>query len=358
MLMILVNNPGSWQAIFSPLRHARWHGCTLTDLVFPFFLFIVGVSIVLSLQKQIYTDQKRLVIKIIRRSLILIILGLLASGFPFFTLRPEPGLHERMETIRLPGVLQRIALCYFFAAVIFLNIRYRGRIMIIVTLLLGYWALMSGLAIPGCDNINSRDENLAACLDRYIFGVHLYKKNLFDPEGLLSTLPAVATTLLGVEAGEILSSRVRKNIRLIKLFFSGIILTILGLFWDIHFPINKQIWTSSYVLFTAGLALMLLAILNWICEEKHLHSWGLPFRVYGLNAITVFVLSGFLARLLKLIQISGHQGSMSLQKYIFITFFLPLGPPQFASFYYALCWITGWFIALLLMYRKRIIIKL
>src|SRR5215213_7009765 len=225
--MILVNNPGTWGAIYSPLEHASWHGWTPTDLVFPFFLFIVGVSITLALSRRAESagGKRDLYVKIVRRSLIIFALGLFLAGFPSFDL----------STIRIPGVLQRIAVCYLVASVIFLNTDWRKQLYVAAALLLGYWALMTLVPVPGYGpgDLGSKEWNLAAYVDRAVFGSHVWRfAKVFDPEGLLSTLPAIATTLAGVLTGRLLRSRRGPLEKVSAMFVAGAGLVVAGWAWN------------------------------------------------------------------------------------------------------------------------------
>ena len=267
--MILVNNPGTWDAIYSPLEHSKWDGLTPTDLVFPFFLFIVGVSITLSLARRADAggSKRDLYVKIVRRTLIIFALGLVLTAFPY----NDPA------TFRIPGVLQRIAVCYFFAAIIFLNTRWRAQAAVAAALLLLYWAAMKLIPVPGYGAGDlSMAGNLAAFVDRSVFGRHTWKP-LYDPEGLLSTIPAVATTLCGVLTGQLLRSRRAPLEKVAAMFVAGAGCMIVGWAWNYWFPVNKALWTSSYVVLTAGMALELLAACYWLVDIKGCRRWAKPW---------------------------------------------------------------------------------
>ncbi|MDT7602758.1 MAG: hypothetical protein QOF61_755, partial [Acidobacteriota bacterium] len=264
--MILVNNPGTWDAIYSPLEHSKWDGLTPTDLVFPFFLFIVGVSITLALARRAEGggSKRDLYLKIVRRTLIIFAVGLVLSAFPY----NDPA------TFRIPGVLQRIAVCYLIAAIIFLNTKWRAQSAIVVALLLLYWAAMKLIPVPGYGAGDlSMAGNLAAYVDRSIFGRHTWKP-LYDPEGLLSTIPAIATTLCGVLTGQLLRSRRAPLEKVALMFVAGTICLVVGWAWDFWFPVNKALWTSSYVVLTAGMALELLAACYWLVDIKGYARWA------------------------------------------------------------------------------------
>jgi predicted acyltransferase len=286
--MIVVNNQDSEQAYW-PLRHAPWNGWTPTDLIFPFFLFIVGVSLVLSFQVRLQRGESRraLVLHAVRRSVLLFLIGLALNGMA--SLQPA--------TWRIPGVLQRIAVVYCIAAAITLYSGVRTRVMVIAVCTVGYWAIMRfvsvpGHGIPGVDiPLLHPDYNLAAYLDRKLMLGHLWEKTR-DPEGILSTIPAVATALCGVLAGEWLLSEGTQERKLRGLLAFGAAGMFAGEIWNHSFPINKNLWTSSYVLFTAGAALICLAAFYWISDIRHHHGrWATPSLILGTNAITAYVLS-------------------------------------------------------------------
>jgi predicted acyltransferase len=351
--MILVNNPGSWSAIYSPLEHAEWHGWTPTDLVFPFFLFIVGVSITLALSRRAETagSKRDLYWKILRRSLIIFGLGLFLAGFPSFDL----------STIRIPGVLQRIAVCYLFTSVIFLNTGWRKQLYIAAALLLGYWALMTLVPVPGfgAGVLGSKEGNLAAYVDRAVFGGHVWRQaKVYDPEGLLSTLPAIATTLAGVLTGHLLRSRRGAHEKVSAMFVAGVACVVAGWAWNYWFPVNKPLWTSSYVLFTAGMALQLLAVCYWVIDIKGYTRWTLPFVVFGTNALAVFFLTGLCPRLFNMIKLTGADGKpQGLLGYLHQTLFASWMAPVNASLAYAVCFVLVWLGLMWLLYRRNIFIK-
>lgn len=299
--MILVNNPGSWSAVYPPLRHAEWHGWTPTDLVFPFFLFIVGVSITFALSKRMADPEQSagIVGKIVRRSAIIFIVGVLLARFPYF---------QGWSTMRIPGVLARIALCYLITALIFLRTRARGQAILATLILLGYWAMLTLVPVPGFGAGDlRRGHDLTSYVDRALMPGHLYKKD-YDPEGLLSTLPAVATTLLGVLAGHWLRSGRNPYEIVSGLFVAGAAGIVAGSAWGAVFPINKALWTSSFVLLTAGLALQGLATCYWLIDLKGYRRWAGPFFVFGANPLSAFVLAGILAKLSGIIKVAGPTG--------------------------------------------------
>jgi predicted acyltransferase len=351
--MILVNNPGTWRALYWPLAHADWHGWTPTDLVFPFFLFAVGISIALALGPRLERDEPRgrLLLRIVRRSVILFALGLFLAGFPTF----------EFSTIRIPGVLQRIAVCYLAAAMLFIATRspLRGAVTA-VSLLVGYWALLMLVPVPGFGAGDlGKEGNLAAYIDRTVLGPHLWRAaKVYDPEGILSTLPAIATTLSGVLTGQWLRGPRLPATTAVGLAGAGVVAVALGLLWDRWFPINKALWTSSYVVFTGGAALLLLAGCLWLVEIRRWRRWATPFVALGTNAITAFVLSTFAARLLILVTVTDESGaSISLHQWLYVHAFAPWAAPRNASLLFALAYLVIWVALMGLLYRRNIFIR-
>jgi len=360
--MVLVNNPGTWGAIYSPLAHAEWHGATPTDFVFPFFLFIVGIAITLALGKRVEQGgiNRDIYLKIVRRALIIFALGLFLATFPFYNFTKGEWLD--VSTVRIMGVLQRIALCYLAASLIFVHTNWKQQAIIAVAFLLIYWALMTLINIPGCEitTINDKACNLAAYVDRLILTEnHIWKSSkIFDPEGLLSTIPAIATTLAGVLCGHWLRREKDDNEKVAAMFFFGIVLTAIGWMWAFWFPLNKSLWTSSYVIYTAGLALCFLGFCYWLIDIKGYKKWTKPFVIFGVNALVLFVGSGVMARIMGIIKVSDAEGkSISLQKWIFDSLFLPFASPINASLMYAILFILVWLFLMWLLYRKQIFIK-
>jgi predicted acyltransferase len=350
--MILVNNPGTWGAIYSPLKHAEWHGWTPTDLIFPFFLFIVGISITLAFARRVETgdDQYDLLLKVCKRSATIFALGLFLNGFPFFDL----------AEIRIPGVLQRIAVCYLVASLIFLKTSWRTQVFIAASLLLAYWILMTLVPVPGFGAGDlGKEGNLAAYIDRWLLGNHIWKGGkVFDPEGLLSTIPAISTTLCGVLTGHWLRSNRAQLEKVGGMFFAGACAVAFGWAWHSWFPINKSLWTSSYVVFTAGMALQLLAICYWLVDIKDYRRWASPFIIFGVNALALFVFSGLLGRLMGVIKLPrGYGSAIALQPFIFQHLFASWASPINASLIYALSYILFWLLMMWLLYRKNIFIK-
>ena len=343
--MLLVNNPGTWSAVYDPLEHAAWHGWTPTDLIFPFFLFIVGVSMAFSLvaRRERGDAPGRLFGRAAKRGAILVGLGLLLQAFPYYNLD--------LSHLRIPGVLQRIGLAFTLAAAVVLFTRPRAQAAVAGALLLGYWAAMALVRVPGYGAGDlSKEGNLAAYVDRSILGTnHLWASaKTWDPEGLMSTLPAVATVLLGVFAGRWMRSDRSPGERLVGLFLAGNAALVAGLAWDAAFPINKNLWTSSYVVFTAGMALHTLAVCYWLVDVRGRRRWAMPFAWFGMNAIFAFFLSGVMARLLYLVKVDGR----TIKDVIFAGAFDSWLPAHDASLAFALCFVALWTAIVWAMHRR------
>ncbi|GAC1451385.1 MAG: lpg1661 family Dot/Icm T4SS effector [Isosphaeraceae bacterium] len=346
--MILVNNPGSWAHVYPPLRHAEWHGWTPTDLVFPSFVFIVGVSIPLALGKRLERGDSStsLLWKVLRRSLIIVAIGLFLNAFPF-----DRPLHS----LRYPGVLQRIGICYCAASLIYLYTSVRSQVWITAGLLLGYWLAMSLLPVPGIGPGDlSRPNNLAAWIDRGLMGGHLYKSD-YDPEGLFSTLPAIATALIGVLTGRYISVRRGSGDWFGALCASGAIAMFAGLCWGAVFPINKALWTSSFTLLMAGLSLQLLGICAWLIEVQGFRRWSAPFVVLGANPILAYVLSSMLARLLSTttLRMPGTGQLVPVKDAITNQFAVWTSNPSLASLCFGLTYVLFWIAIMSVFYRMR-----
>jgi predicted acyltransferase len=348
--MILVNNPGSWSYVYAPLRHAEWHGWTPTDLIFPYFLFIVGVAIPFSFCRRLAegADRRQLFRHVARRAAILIGLGLLMRAVPDFD----------FGQMRWPGVLQRIGLVYLAAAGLYLGVGPRSRWIWTGALLLGYWALLSWVPVPGYGAGDlSPDGNLGAYLDRLLMGGHLYQ-GTWDPEGLLSSLPAVATSLLGIFVGEWLLSDRNGGVLTRGLLLAGAGLTVVGLAWGFVFPVNKSLWTSSYVVFTAGTAMLCLGALFWAVDVRRWRGpWLAPMVVYGMNAIAVFVLSGFMTKAMVRVHVDGADGT-NLYNWIYETLFRSWAGSVNGSLAFAMAYVAVWLGLMALLHRRRIFIKI
>lgn len=345
--MILVNNPGDWQQVFAQLLHAEWHGWTFTDLVFPFFLFIVGAAMVFSLSKRVAPVYK----KIIRRFVVLFLLGLFLNAFPYFD----------FANLRIPGVLQRIAVCYLMAAIIFLHSSKRGQCLWAAGLLFLYWALMEWYPVPGTGaGLYEKGANFAAYIDNLLLKGHMWAySRTWDPEGIISTLPAITTTLSGILAGHLLKSEKTPVKKAGILFLSGIAAAAAGLTWNIALPINKSLWTASYAVFTAGLASICLSIIYYLIDVRGVRRGIGPFRVFGMNAIAVYVLSVIVAKLSGLIRFTGAEGNMvTLKTRIYDTFFASWPGGKFSSLVYALFFILIMYLFNWILYKKKIFIKI
>jgi predicted acyltransferase len=348
--MILVNNPASWTYVYAPLRHAPWHGCTATDLVFPFFLFIVGISLSLSFSRRREEGRTTgsLYGKIFQRSFVIFALGLFLHLFPQF----------HFSTMRIPGVLQRIAVCFLFGALIYLNTRIGGRIMISALLLVGYWAVMTYVPVPGYGpGILDAKGNLCGYVDMKLLAGHLSRPE-FDPEGLLSTIPAIVTVLLGTLAGDYLRTRRTIFWKMTNILLVGIVLTVAGFLLAPYFPINKQLWTSTYVIFTAGAALIIFGLCYLLIERFRLKKWASPFIVLGTNAITVFVGSTLMAKILLMIKIPDAGKTVSPVTYLYNHLLSPKAGPYLGSLLYPLFLILFWILIILPLTKRKIFIKI
>ncbi len=351
--MILVNNPGSWSHVYPPLLHADWHGFTPTDLVFPAFLYIMGVAMAFSLARYTQDQQPRpttaLYQRLVRRAVILFALGLMLNGFPSYDL----------STIRIMGVLQRFSITYLLASLVILNWRYWQQWFLAGAILIGYWLAMSVIPVPGFGAGDLTPEgNFAAYVDRLVLGTnHLYKQAQFDPEGLFSTLPAVVTVLVGYFTGRWLRPQPLQSRTSIGLVLFALGCLAAGWIWDLVFPINKQLWTSSYVLFSAGWSMLLLAICYELIEVRKIRSWGFPFKVMGLNAIFLFVASGLVVRILYRTQVGTGENAPSTYTWIYQTFFEPWAGSLNGSLLFAIANVLVWWLILYIMYRFNWLIK-
>lgn len=356
--MILVNNPGSWDYLYPPLEHAKWHGCTPTDLIFPFFLFIVGAAMPFSLSK--YTKENRptreVYWRIGRRALILFGLGLFLA---LFSLTLDVFLNgapvAKFATIRIMGVLQRISLAYLISAIAVLHLQRRNLWLFAAILLIGYWLAMQFIPVPGYGAGNLTVEgNLVGYIDRLILGQqHLLGGKKFDPEGLFSTLPAVVTVLAGYFTGEWLKSQPRQSRTSINLVIVGICCVLIGHLWGFIFPINKQLWTSSYVVFTAGFALLLLAACYELIEVRSFQRLSFPLEVMGLNAIFAFVGSGLFARILIKTRVGTGSDAPTTSTWIYQHVFKSWAGALNGSLLFAIATLCFWWLILYFMYRRN-----
>ena len=344
LLMVLVNTPGTWSNVYAPFLHADWHGYTPTDLVFPFFLFIVGTSIAFSYQNRAI-DAKTYK-KIAIRALKLIALGLFLGAFlihyPFF---------KSFSEIRFPGVLQRIGVVFFFTAILFINLSWKKLIWVTAVLLIGYWLLMTFIPVEGvASTLERAPNNLANWIDVKVFGSHNYKAD-YDPEGLLSTVPAIASALLGVFTGLILTAKEEKKATI--LMGIGGSFLIIGHLWDIVFPINKALWTSSFVLVTAGWANLVLALIYYLTDVKKI-EFGSIFRYAGANAIVIYFLSSFISKVMGQIKIGDTSLHGWLFQKIYVHDFLAL---ETSSLLYGLSVVLFYSLVGYMLYQKNIFIK-
>ncbi len=354
--MLIVNNPGSWAAVYPPLRHAAWHGWTPTDLIFPFFLYIVGVTTYLSLGRRRAdgAGDAALVRKILTRGASIVAVGLLLHAFPFLPL-------ARFAALRFPGVLQRIGVVYIAAALLTLRTGVRAQAAIIAALLFGYWGAMTLVPVPGRGIgallLGDPSASLAAWLDRSVIGeTHLWRASrTWDPEGILSTVPAIATAMLGVLTGRWVRSDRPLADRIAGLFAAGSAGMVLGLMWGWSFPINKNLWTSSYVLFTGGMAGVALAFCLWVVDHQGSRWWTPAFAAYGVNPLLAFAGSGVMARLLGTIEVRTDGTAISLQRAVYEIGFASWLDPANASLAYAAAFVLVWLALLWPLWRRGII---
>lgn len=362
--MILVNNPGAWGAKYQygQLRHASWHGCTFTDLVFPTFLFCAGVAIVPALSRKRDKGIEPVVIRreLFRRVASLVLLGMFLSAFPLITFAEGRELFAPLWGTRFPGVLQRIGVCYGVAALLFLHTSIRTQRLVTAGCLLLYWPLITLVPVPGfgAPDISQAMGTLQGYVDRAVFGNHIWVKGQYDPEGLLSTIPALATCMFGVEVGRVLRAEASPAVRVPRLLRMAIAMLALGWLWGMALPFNKYLWTSSYAVWTAGIATASLAACVWAFEQRGWQRLAYPLQVYGVNALLVFVGSGLVGRTIaSLIRFEVDGSETSLKSWFFKTVLLPIGDPKFASLLFAILWIVAWFAVLRLLYRRNLIWK-
>ena len=405
LLMTIVNNPGSWSSIYPPLEHAEWHGCTPTDLVFPFFVFIMGTAIPFAMPTKHF--DWAVFNKILVRSLRIFCLGFFLScfsrihlfdlkGFPLlairllitfavayallgnFSLKVKTYLAvgifaillgltysnlESFQDTRIPGVLQRIGIVYFFASILYLKTNLKTQLIVAASLLVGYWLLMAFVPVPGFGEANfDKGTNLAAWLDNLLLEGHLWASSkTWDPEGILSTLPAIGTGIIGMFIGQLLNLQITKTEIAKKLALAGIVLIISGLLWNIIFPINKSLWTSSYVLYTAGIATICLTILYYIIDIANYKKWTKLFLIWGVNPMIVFFFSGVIPRVLSSIKVQSPEiatEQINLQTLIYKfgieTWF---ENPLNSSLAYAILYAIFWSLILWVFYKKKLIFK-
>jgi predicted acyltransferase len=380
--MLLVNDPGSWGHMFHPLEHAAWNGWTPTDLIFPFFLFIVGITTQLSIdaRRARGADDAALVRQILRRSALIVGIGLLLSWFPFFTWDSiagvaDPSLAQRLLDrplhVRFPGILQRIGLVYFAVALITLRTPPRAQVAIAGGILLAYWAALTLVPVPdtgapGWVVFDHPAATLAAWVDRALldwtasgWGNHIWAETkTWDPEGLLSTIPAVVTAMLGLMAARWLAGGRDLYERIAGLLAVGAALAVAGCAWGWVFPINKNLWTSSFVLLTAGLAAMALGVCVWLIDALGVRRWAAPFVVFGVNPLIAFAGSEAAARLIySVVTVPTAAGRAPLASAVYRSVYAPWLEPRVASLAFAVSFVLVWLGVLTLLYRRRIFLK-
>ncbi|WP_264553814.1 acyltransferase family protein [Flavobacterium sp. N2038] len=405
LLMTIVNNPGDWGHVYAPLLHSEWHGCTPTDLVFPFFIFIMGVAVPLAMPEKFYDDTT--FNKILVRSLRMLCLGIFFNFFgkiQLFGLEGIPLLIGRLaitimigyalmgsfsskvknilafsilliylilaysgieayHDVRLPGVLQRIAVVYFVVSLLYLKTSQRTQILTGVFLLLGYWAIMTLIPVPGFGDANlDKGTNLASWLDSVLLKGHMYRETLtWDPEGLLSTIPSIVNGIIGLLIGQLLLLNTTKIQKAQKMGIAGTALIFFGLIWDVVFPINKSLWTSSYVLYTTGLATVFLTTLYYIIDIADYKKGFKPFLIWGVNPMIVFFSSQIIPQVLVMIQFQNPQNpeeQTNLLDYLYRFWIAPsFTNPMTASLAGALVYVGIWTFILWIFYRNKLIFK-
>ncbi|WP_432220864.1 acyltransferase family protein [Flavobacterium sp. TMP13] len=407
LMMTVVNNPGSWSYVYPILDHAKWNGCTLADLVFPFFIFILGIAIPLAMP--VKKDDSETVLKIVTRSLRIFCLGLflsffykiqffdLASYVPLLLIRLSitalvgyallgnfslnvkaisavvifcilVGLTfsgiEHFDNVRLLGVLQRIGIVYLIVSLLYVKTTIKWQIILSLIILLGYWALMTFVNVPGVGYPNLEPAtNFASWLDSVLLEGHMYvETKTWDPEGVLSTVPVIANGLLGVLAGQLLNSKSLSKIKIAQIMAgTGVVLVCLGLLWSVSFPINKSIWSSSYVLFTSGIALFILSIIYYLIDILSHKKWTTFFVVWGVNPMIVFFLSGILPRAFTMIKVQNPDNAgavINIREYAY-TFWISSNfeNQTLASLMYAVIYVLLWSCLLWYFYKKKMFFK-
>ena len=380
--MLLVNDPGTWSAIYPPLEHAPWNGWTPTDLIFPFFLFIAGVTTHLSLtsRRARGDDEAAIRRQIIRRGALIFLLGFLVNGFPYFTWGNITGVADptfiqrvidRLYHWRIMGVLQRIGLAYMLGALLSQGKSLKRQVATIVVLLYGYWFAMTVLPVPdsgamGQLMLGDPARTMAAWWDRLLLdwtrfglGNHTWVSSVtWDPEGIFSTIPAIGTAMLGNLAGQWIGTRRSLTERINGLFAIGSIGMMMGMMWNWAFPINKSLWTSSYVVFCAGMACVALATVMWVVDVQNIRKWTKPFVIYGMNPMVAFVGSGVMARCIYSIFTVTYDGKkIPLEAGIYQTLFASWLEPVNASLAFAITFVLFWFGILSVLYQKKIFFK-
>lgn len=349
-LMIMVNTPGSWSYVYPPLLHSKWHGCTPTDLVFPFFLFIVGVSMWYSFKKYGEGLTNKGLLKVLKRFSIIFFLGLLLNLFPKFD----------FENLRFFGVLQRIAIAYGIGAILCMQFNYKQLLTIFGLILFGYWGL---LYFGGSYDVYGLESNIVRKVDLFVFGEnHIYKGFgiPFDPEGLLSSIPSVATVLMGYFAGRLIEFSNGVSHAIKKMLIFGGISALTGWLWDFLLPINKPLWTSSYVLYAGGLAMLFLAFLLWLIDVKGIKYWATPFVHFGTNPLFIFLFSGIYVKIiLYLVESTNSEGeSITGYRYLYENIFVPIAGNMNGSLLFAISHIILFWLLTYVLYWRKIFIKI
>ncbi len=351
--MILVNNPGDWGHIYPPLEHSKWNGCTPTDLVFPFFLFMVGVSITLAIgpRKPDKTLHAKLILTALKRAIIIYLI---------FTALHLLFVHN-FDNFRILGVLPRIAIVFFITVVIFLKTNFKQQLWIFWLILIGYYLLMNFVPVPGVGPSNLEPAtSLAAWLDNLILTPkHIWSgSKTYDPEGLLSTIPSIATCLFGIMVGDWLRRKDRTEpVKATWLFTIATLAITAGLLWDQFFPINKALWTSSFVLYAGGLATAGLTLSFWLIDVQQRKKYIKPFIAYGSNAITAYIAADAVLAVLDWFHLHLNGKKVGLQQFLYQTFFAPYFSPVNASLAGALTYVIILSIPMMILYKKKIFIK-
>jgi predicted acyltransferase len=351
--MILVNSPGDTGTVYVPLSHVNWNGWTAADAVFPSFLFIVGVSLVFSFarREEIPLSSARFAARVLRRTIILFALGLFVNSYPTF----------HLSAIRIPGVLQRIAICYFVASLVVFQTGLRGRILWLIGLLAAYWVMMVFIPVPGIGaGVLEPGRNFAAWVDWQVLKGHMwsYYDGKWDPEGIISTIPAIATTLFGVLTGQWLQSPLSEKRKAVGMMCAGLVLLAAGHILNGWLPINKSLWTSTFSIFMAGMALVCLAFFHWLMDVEGLSEWAQPLIIFGLNPISIYVLSIVLDSTLRSMNLAlSWDSGMNCPFHLFKIVCIPTTKPEIASLVYSFSILISMFIIAWVMWRKRIFIR-
>lgn len=351
--MILVNNPGDWGHVYAPLEHSVWNGCTPTDLIFPFFLFMAGVSIVFAMEskKDETANHGKLILVAFRRFVTLLIISWLIQLF----------FHHSITHLRYPGVLQRIGLVFFICSVLYIKTTQKTRDWLLAFALIGYYIIMVWIPVPGQGYATLEPEtNMGAWLDRLVFGTnHLWRESkTWDPEGLLGTLPALGTGLLGIRVGSWLKRPDHESsVKVSWMFTYGVLCVVLALIWDLFFPINKALWTSSFVLYAGGLAIIALAFCYWVIDVQGYKKYAWFFVVFGMNSIFAYILSDLLSGLIDFIPGTYHGKVYGGTAWFFQAVLAPNFSPFNASVIRAIIYVLMNWAVMLFLYRKKIYIR-